>query len=137
MNGAELAVLAGGVSTVGAASWMLRPGSLEDAAFTRLDFGRDLDASGVEALVRSLAADRQQAPLLFELTGQARNVEYRVGATPPLLAALEDRMETFCPAVTTSPTTRRLPNEGWGWSVRLETANRGLRVDQGEVAARR
>ena len=136
MNGAELVVLAGGASTVGAASWMLRPGSLEDAAFTRLDFGRDLVSSSVEAFVRSLAAERRQAPLVFELSGQAGKVEYRVGATPPVLATLTDRLEAFCPAVTTSPMTRRLPKDGWGWSVRLETANRALRTDQGEVAAR-
>ena len=61
MNGAELVVLAGGASTVGAASWMLRPGALEDAAFTRLDFGRDLVSSSVEAFVRSLAAPRARS----------------------------------------------------------------------------
>ncbi len=136
MNGAEIAVLAGGVSTVGAAAWMLRPGSLGDVPFVRLEFGRDVEAPQVEALVRSLAADRRQAPLVFELSGQARSVEYRGGATPPVLATLTDRLEAFCPAVTTSPMTRRLPKDGWGWSVRLETANRALRTDQGEVATR-
>jgi hypothetical protein len=101
-----------------------------------LRFGRKLDHDAVLGMVRSLAADRGHAPIVFEIHADSGSVGYRFGASYATSRALVDRLHTFCPTITTETVKRPVPPEGWAWSIRFDTRNRPLRADEAEAATR-
>lgn len=131
----QVLLVAGGAATAGAGVWLLQPQSLDSENWVELRFGRELDAAGVDGVVRSLAADRRRSPLAFEVCSQAGSIGYRVGTTRGSGDAFVDRVHAFCPTVTTASTSRPLPSEGWAWSIRFDTRTRPLRADQAQTAA--
>jgi len=130
MTGDQLALGAMGLAAAGLGVATRWPEPLARGGWVGLRFGRTLDQVGVEGLVRSLAADRRNSPIVFELVARKGSVEYRVGTDPGTLRSFINQVHAFCPTVTISETERTVPSTGHAWSVRFDSRVRPLDTDQ-------